>query len=99
MYGRQSSSFTTNGVIFADQHEEAFDTVVLATGFRSGLEQLLEPDGLIDKHGMPFTPSGAPTSCPGLYFMGYFDSLRGFLYESNLASRRLAREIKASMEL
>jgi hypothetical protein len=26
--------------------------------------------------------------------MGYFDSLRGFLYESNLASRRLAREIK-----
>ncbi len=27
--------------------------------------------------------------------MGYFDSLRGFLYDSNLASRRLAQEIKS----
>lgn len=26
--------------------------------------------------------------------MGFFDSLRGFLYESNLASQRLAREIR-----
>lgn len=91
-------SFTANGVVFADQRAEAFDAVVLATGFRSGLEQLLEPAWLIDQHGFPFAPSGAPTACPGLYFMGYFDTLRGFLYESNLASQRLAREIKASIK-
>lgn len=30
----------------------------------------------------------------GLYFMGYYDSLRGFIYESNLASRRMVQEIR-----
>jgi putative flavoprotein involved in K+ transport len=87
-------AFTPSGVVYEDQHEEPFDSVIFATGFRSGLEQLLEPKGLLDKNGYPLSPSGAATACPGLYFMGYFDSLRGFLYESNLASQRLAREIK-----
>lgn len=87
-------SFTLGGVTYPAQGEESFDAVIFATGFRTGLESLLEPEGLIDKNGQPLFPSGAPTACPGLYFMGYFDSLRGFLYESNLASRRLAREIK-----
>lgn len=92
-------SFTTTGVIYQDHREEPFDAVIFATGFRTGLEQLLEPAGLIDKNGYPRFPSGSRTSCPGLYFMGYFDSLRGFLYESNLASQRLAQEIKAILQL
>lgn len=87
-------SFTTSGVIFQDQCAEPFDAVIFATGFGTGLENLLEPKGLLDQNGNPRFPSGAPTACPGLYFMGYFDSLRGFLYEFNLASQRLAREIK-----
>lgn len=87
-------AFTAGGVVYQDKREEAFDSVIFATGFQTGLEQLLEPEGLVDGSGNPRFPSGALTSCPGLYFMGYFDSLRGFLYESNLASQRLAREIK-----
>ncbi len=87
-------AFTRTGVIFQDQREEPFDVVIFATGFRSGFESLLEPEGLVDEHGSPRFASGAPTACPGLYFMGFFDSLRGFLYESNLASRRLAREVR-----
>jgi putative flavoprotein involved in K+ transport len=89
-------SFTPAGVVYEDNYEEIFDSVIFATGFRSGLEQLLEPEGLLDKNGNPRFPSGAPTNCPGLYFMGYFDSLRGFLYESNLASQQLAQEIKTN---
>jgi putative flavoprotein involved in K+ transport len=89
-------AFTSRGVVYQDGREEAFDGVVFATGFHSGLDQLLEPDGLIDAKGNPRFRSGAPTTCPGLYFMGYYDSLRGFMYESNLASRKLAREIKGS---
>ncbi len=88
-------SFSASGVVYADGREEQFDAVIFATGFRSGLEDLLEPEGLLDGNGLPRFPSGAPTDCPGLYFMGYFDSLRGFLYESNLASQRLALVIKA----
>jgi cation diffusion facilitator CzcD-associated flavoprotein CzcO len=89
-------SFTAAGVTYLDQREEPFDAVILATGFRSGLDELLEPQGLLNAQGNPRFPSGAPTACPGLYFMGFFDSLRGFLYESNLASQRLARALKVS---
>jgi cation diffusion facilitator CzcD-associated flavoprotein CzcO len=85
--------FTSHGVIYQDDSEEPFDAVIMATGFHTGLEQLLEPEGLVDKSGIPLYPSGAATNCPGLYFMGYYDSLRGFLYESNLASRRLAQKL------
>jgi cation diffusion facilitator CzcD-associated flavoprotein CzcO len=88
------SSVIPGGVIYPDQREETFDALIFATGFRAGLEDLLEPDGLLDAHGNPRFASGSPTDCPGLYFMGFFDSLRGFLYESNLASQRLAGEIK-----
>jgi putative flavoprotein involved in K+ transport len=86
-------AFTSNGVVYQDGRDEVFDAVVFATGFQTGLEDILEPAGLVDENGIPRFPSGAPTDCPGLYFMGFFDSLRGFLYESNLASQRLAREI------
>ncbi len=89
-------SFTHSGVVYEDRQEEAFDALIFATGFQSGLEQMLEPGGLLNESGNPRFRSGEATPCPGLYFMGYFDSLRGFLYESNLASRRLAREIKAT---
>ena len=75
------SSFTSTGVVFQDQSQESFDCLIFATGFHSGLEELLEPQGLLDKNGNPLSSSGAATACPGLYFMGYFDSLRGFLYE------------------
>ena len=89
--------FNSRGVIYEDHLEESFDAVVFATGFRSGLDELLEPEGLIDPRGNPLFPSGKPTSCPNLFFMGYFASLRGFLYETNLASRRLARLIKTTI--
>ena len=87
-------SFTSTEVIYQDNRQETFDAVIFATGFHTGLADLLEPQGLIDKNSIPRFPSGAPTNCAGLYFMGYFDSLRGFLYESNLASRKLAQHIK-----
>lgn len=93
-------SFTSTGVIFEESHDENassedFDAVIFATGFRTGLEHLLEPVGLVDHNGNPRFPSGTATPHPGLYFMGYFDSLRGFLYESSLASRRLAQVVKS----
>jgi hypothetical protein len=86
--------FTRSGVYFIDGQEAHFDAVIFATGFKSGLSQLLQPANLLDAKGNPRFASGTVTSYPGLYFMGFFDSLRGFLFESNLASQRLAREIK-----
>ena len=85
--------FTPSGVIYDDGRQESFDVVIAATGFQSGLDQLLDVPGLLDDHGIPLCPSGQPTAYRGLYFMGYTYSLRGHLFEANRASRRLAQHL------
>jgi cation diffusion facilitator CzcD-associated flavoprotein CzcO len=84
---------TPTGAIFSNSQEEAFDLAVAATGFRSGLEDLLPMLDLLDENGYPRFPSGEPTSQPGLYFIGFTHSLRGHLFEANRGSRRLAKNI------
>jgi cation diffusion facilitator CzcD-associated flavoprotein CzcO len=87
--------FNSTGVKFSNGQEEAFDLVIAATGFSSGLEQLLPMPGLLTEEGFPRFPSGEPTSRPGLYFIGFTHSLRGHLFEANRSSRRLAKLIAA----
>jgi cation diffusion facilitator CzcD-associated flavoprotein CzcO len=87
------SRFTKAGVVYSDECAEDFDAVILATGFRTGLESLLHFPDLLDETGYPKFASGARTSQPGLYFMGFFESHRGLLFETERASRRLARTI------
>jgi cation diffusion facilitator CzcD-associated flavoprotein CzcO len=89
--------FTSSGVVYQDGRAEEFDAVIAATGFSSGLDRLIDLPGLLDEHGIPLAPSGRPTPYPGLYFMGYTYSLRGHLFEANLASRRLARNLATLM--
>jgi putative flavoprotein involved in K+ transport len=85
--------FTENGVVYEDGREEAFDVVVAATGFKTGLQELLDVPGVVDERGYPKYPSGRPTTYPGFYFMGYNESVRGHLFEANRDSRRLAKII------
>jgi len=82
---------TTAGAVFADGSSEPFDAIVAATGYTTGLEALVEPAELLDAAGEPKGRSGEPTTRPGIYFIGFVHSLRGHLFEANLASRRLAR--------
>jgi putative flavoprotein involved in K+ transport len=88
------SALTPTGVVFADGTTEAFDAIVAATGFATGLESLLDVPGALDEAGEPRATSGEPTAWPGLYFTGFIHSLRGHLFEANRASRRLARHIR-----
>lgn len=86
--------FDGHDVVFTDGSRGVFDVVVAATGFGTGLERILEMPGLIDDAGQPLWRSGRPTSVPGLYFVGFDETVRGHLYEANRESRRLAREIE-----
>jgi cation diffusion facilitator CzcD-associated flavoprotein CzcO len=81
---------TETDAVFADGRSEPFDAIIAATGFRTGLDSLLEPAGALNADNEPATPSGEPTAHPGLYFIGYTHSLRGHLFEAHRASRRLA---------
>jgi len=93
------TEFTSIGVRFRDGREEAFDLVVVATGFSSGLERLLQMPDLLTEEGYPRSPSGEPTSRPGLYFIGFTHSLRGHLFEANRTSRILAKRIAAYLSM
>jgi cation diffusion facilitator CzcD-associated flavoprotein CzcO len=87
------SRFTPNTVVFADGREESFDVVIFATGYSTGLDELVDIPGVLNERAYPLVPSGAATSQPGLYFMGFLRSNRGHLFETNLDSRRLAAAI------
>jgi cation diffusion facilitator CzcD-associated flavoprotein CzcO len=87
--------FTTEGVVFEGGRTEAFDAVILATGYRPGLEQLL-PDHaaeIQDSRGVP-KQSGAEV-LPGLWLCGFYLSPSGMLREIAEEARRIARSINA----
>jgi putative flavoprotein involved in K+ transport len=85
---------TATGAVFADGNAESFDAIIAATGFSTGLNELLEAKGVLKDSGEPVNESGEPTARPGMFFIGYTHSLRGHLFEANLASRRLARNVE-----
>jgi cation diffusion facilitator CzcD-associated flavoprotein CzcO len=84
---------TQTDAVYADGRSEPFDAIIAATGFTSGLDALLENAAVLDDSSEPVNPSGEPTACPGLFFIGYTHSLRGHLFEANRASRKLATNI------
>jgi putative flavoprotein involved in K+ transport len=84
---------TQSGAVFADGTTEPFDAIIAATGFTAGLESLIDVPGVLDDLGEPLGTPGEPTTQPGLYFVGFTHSLRGHLFETNRASRRLARNV------
>jgi hypothetical protein len=77
-------------VIFSDQRAEKFDAVILATGFRPGLRNLM-PDvkGVLSKDGKPLV-TGRAASEPGLYYCRQIASPTGQLREMGLEARRIA---------
>jgi cation diffusion facilitator CzcD-associated flavoprotein CzcO len=86
--------FTTDGVVFSGSSAEAYDRVVLATGFRPNLRELL-PDarGVLDDQGRPVA-TGCVTAEPGLYFCGQIASPTGQLREIGLEAKRIAGFVK-----
>jgi cation diffusion facilitator CzcD-associated flavoprotein CzcO len=89
---------TTAGAMFGGE-ERRYDAIVAATGFKTGLESLIAARDVLDDRGEPLGVSGEPTSQPGLYFMGFVHSLRGHLFEANLASRRLAKRVQKYLQV
>ena len=82
--------FATDGVIFDDGSSEAFDAIILATGFRPDLRQLIpDVEGIFDRHGMPLVTGEAIV--PGLYFCGQITSPTGQLREIGIEAQRIAR--------
>ena len=88
------AKLTAAGVVYTDGREEAFDVVVAATGFTTGLENLLASTGALDERGLP--RSREPE--PGLFFAGYDETPRGQLFESGRGARRLAKDVRQRLD-
>jgi cation diffusion facilitator CzcD-associated flavoprotein CzcO len=84
--------FHADGVSFADGARVAYDAVVLATGFRPGLERLFDDvEGLLDQRGRAL--HDGITTRPGLYLAGYATPPTGLLREIGFIARRIAAHI------
>jgi hypothetical protein len=88
-------SFDRSEVRFANGARERFDAVVLATGFTTGLSDML-PDhaSVLDSHGRPLA-CGRETEALGLYFCGYDLSSTGMLRQIGIEALAIGRDIAA----
>jgi len=66
------------------------DAVIFATGYRRGLEDLLDGLDLLDSQGHPRSRSGTEAA-PGFYFVGFTVSATGALRQMSTDARLVAR--------
>ena len=81
-------------VILAGKQRIRPDAVIVATGYRRGLERLVGSLGIVDERGKP-TVSGKNTApeAPDLYFTGFTNPISGMFRELKIDARRIARAI------
>ena len=89
--------FTEHGVEFSDGRQEAYDAVILATGYRATLPALEcdVGDGVIDTTTLRH-PSGRGAVASRLYFCGYRVSPAGMLHSIAREARAISRQIGRS---
>jgi cation diffusion facilitator CzcD-associated flavoprotein CzcO len=92
---RDVSSFDGSTVHFGDGHERTIDSIVLATGYRPGLEPLVGHLGVLGTDGYPRHFARVDTGNPGLYFVGFANAVSGLLREISIEARRVARAERA----
>jgi putative flavoprotein involved in K+ transport len=81
-------------VILAGHERIQPDAVIVATGYRRGLEPLVGHLGVLGPRGKPVV-HGARThpAAPGLYFTGYTNPISGMFRELGIDARRIARAV------
>ena len=84
--------FTEAGAAFADDSAGEFDAVVLATGYRPGLEEILDVPDVLDGEGFPRDWRGGGAQ-PNLFFVGFSQPATGLLRQMAIDARAVARAI------
>ncbi|WP_377639724.1 flavin-containing monooxygenase [Oryzobacter terrae] len=84
-------------VVLADGTRLRPDAVVVATGYRSGLEPLVGHLGVLDARELPLVHGAheAP-GAPGLWFTGFTNPISGMLRELRIDAERIAGRIAAA---
>ncbi|MFO6464220.1 flavin-containing monooxygenase [Jannaschia sp. KMU-145] len=89
-------AFDGDRVILADGSTCTPDVVIAATGYRTGLEPLLDHLGVLDDRGLPRRPMGeSDPDNPGLWFTGFRPIFTGFFDAAGISADRIATSIAA----
>jgi len=84
--------FRAKEVVLADRRRLRPDVVICGTGYRTGLEPIIEARGVLDDQGAPrFQGGDSDGRLPGLWFLGMRPRLTGNFHAASCDSRRLAR--------
>jgi indole-3-pyruvate monooxygenase len=86
-------AFSASGVTLRNGRMLDVDTVVLATGYRAGLEELLDAQTLLDRSGRPKRDPGGRSAPRTIHFVGYRNSLTGLLRQIGVEAKALTRAI------
>jgi indole-3-pyruvate monooxygenase len=89
------SRLTESGAAFTDDTSADFDAVVLATGYRPALGQILNVPGVLDDQGYPRDWRGGGAQ-PNLYFVGYTQPATGLLRQIGIDAEATAAAIEAA---
>jgi indole-3-pyruvate monooxygenase len=86
------AGLTEAGARFADDSAAAFEAIILATGFRAALEEMVAVPGVLAEGGVPrdWRGSGAAAN---LFFVGYEVVPTGHLREIAIRAEAVAAEI------
>jgi putative flavoprotein involved in K+ transport len=86
--------FDDGAAVLADGRRVAVDSVIAATGYRTGLEPLVGHLGVLDAHEEPLVHGAHEhTEAPGLHFVGYQVTLGGTFRLIGIQARQLARAL------
>ena len=85
-------AFSASGVTLRNGATREVDVVVLATGYESGLNELLDAPELVDPTGRP---SQYAPAARNIHFVGYRNSLTGLLRQIGVEAEVVARSIAA----
>ena len=82
-------------VALADGDRVSPDAVIVAAGYRRGLESLVGHLGVLDPAGLPrVTGARTDPAAPGMWFTGYSTPISGMFRELAIDARRIARAIR-----
>jgi putative flavoprotein involved in K+ transport len=92
-------SFDGSYVLLADGTRIQPDAVIAATGYRRGLEPLVDHLGVLDEDGKPLVSGGNEhPSARGLFFNGYRSDLSGQLRLMRPDARAIARAVRRQVQ-
>lgn len=91
--------FTATGVQFVDGTQEDYDAVIVGTGYRTGLEKILNVPDVIDAEGNIIAEHGENAPHKGLWFVGLLSSPAGVLMAARIQSRNIAKMIASEYDI